>query len=100
MHVFNECSYTKEFCRNLTIAEEVNRPLDFRHLLESRWDTLPQRILTYWLKGIWQIWYQRNHRVNGEGSQEPREIANFATTFSDSFKSAAEDSREMKTPNE
>ncbi|GAA0179181.1 hypothetical protein LIER_42206 [Lithospermum erythrorhizon] len=36
MHVFNECLYTREVCRNLTIAEEIIKPLDFRDLLESR----------------------------------------------------------------
>ncbi|GAA0141802.1 hypothetical protein LIER_02857 [Lithospermum erythrorhizon] len=96
MHIFNECSYTKEFSRNL-ITEEVNRPLDFRDLLEYRWKTLPQSQLKCWLTGLWQIWYQRNRRISGEDSQEPREVANFARTFSDSIRSAADAYKEMKT---
>ncbi|GAA0147565.1 non-receptor serine/threonine protein kinase [Lithospermum erythrorhizon] len=55
-----------------TIAEEIINPLDFRDLLESRWKTLPQKELIYWITGLWHIWYQRNRIVNGKRCQDPK----------------------------
>ncbi|GAA0154957.1 hypothetical protein LIER_37999 [Lithospermum erythrorhizon] len=46
-------------------SEDTNKPLDFRDLLESRWNRLPRRLLIDWIIGIWHIWYERNRRING-----------------------------------
>ncbi|GAA0183493.1 hypothetical protein LIER_30894 [Lithospermum erythrorhizon] len=59
-HLFNDCSFTQEAFRGLTIDGSVSSVGSFQDLFEIRKKKLPPDIFLVWILSLWDCWYQRN----------------------------------------
>ncbi|GAA0152409.1 hypothetical protein LIER_10898 [Lithospermum erythrorhizon] len=81
MHIFNTCTIAKEICRELTIEEEIVGATSFQDLFDQRRIRLRQDLFLIWLICMWDLWYQRNLKLNVETFRSPQEVKRFATIF-------------------
>ncbi|GAA0151856.1 hypothetical protein LIER_10483 [Lithospermum erythrorhizon] len=81
VHLFNTCKMARGVCKELTVQEEIEGAITFQDVFEQRKCRLPKNKFLIWVTYMWDLWYQRNLKTNGEPFRAAKEITSFAEGF-------------------